>query len=111
MNSDYTPPKLSMENFPSWEKEFLKQQAEKQTNKNQMLTISLYQKFQINFSKLKSLEELTGFSTDDGCEHYIDLKTRDVYSWDFIENEWHELNEDSDVLALLDEPFDKYHNK
>lgn len=81
-------------NFPSWEAELNAAQAKNQAKKSQLLTTTLFAKFQVDFSKLKSLEELTGLSTDDKCEHYIDLDTRNVYSWNFYENEWEDVNAD-----------------
>ena len=89
-------------NFPSWEAEYAASQAKKlaeiQAKKIQLLSSTLFAKFQVDFTKLKSLEELTGLSTDDECEHYIDLETRNVYSWNFEENEWEDLNANADIF-------------
>ncbi len=72
--------------------------ADKKAEKVQLLTRKLYEKFKVDFTKLTSVEELTGLSTDDECEHYIDLNTRDVYSWNFVENKWEEVNEHNDIF-------------
>ena len=81
-------------NFSSWEAEY----AATQAKKIQLLSSTLFEKFRVDFAKLKSLEELTGLSTDDECEHYIDLETRNVYSWNFEENEWEDLNAHADIF-------------
>ena len=92
----------SWANFPSWEAEYAASQAKKlaeiQAKKFQLLSSTLFAKFQVDFAKLKSLEELTGLSTDDECEHYIDLETRNVYSWNFEENEWEDINANADIF-------------
>lgn len=80
------------DHFPSWEAEYNKMQTIKQakskSSKTKLLSETLHAKFKINFTKLKSLEELTGLSTDDECEHYIDMKTHNIYSWNVFDNKW-----------------------
>lgn len=73
-------------NYINWETQYVEMQSKK--NKITFLSTTLYEKYKVDFAKLQSLEELTGTTTDDGCNHYIDNETRIVYLWNFIENVW-----------------------
>jgi hypothetical protein len=88
------------DDFPGWDKEYARIQRgieeEKKSKKQELLTSTLQATYGVDFASLVSYTELTGMSTDDECEHYIDMKTQRVYSWNFMENEWE--NDDFDSL-------------
>jgi hypothetical protein len=44
--------------------------------------------FNIPFSRLQSMFELTGMTMNDGCEHFIDRLTKERYSWNFLNHSW-----------------------
>jgi hypothetical protein len=80
------------DDFPGWDKEYAKIQQEikdkEQMDKQQLLSTTLRAKYGVDFASLESYTKLTGLCTDDGCEHYIDMKNQQVYSWNFMDNEW-----------------------
>jgi len=84
---------MFQENFPSWEKEYNKLQKEKNKNKDEkekqfrMTEFSkAYPKLLFNDLKIQN----NNYSTDDGCIHYKNILNNQIYSWNYIENEWEE---------------------
>lgn len=59
-------------------------------------------KFGISFGSVKNIEDMGADTYDDGIYHYVDLTTKDVYSFDTNDDFWLEKNEhQSDVLGRL----------
>lgn len=94
--------------FPSWEKEYNKLQNEKNKNKDEKEKQFRMTEFQKAYPKL-SFNDLkiqnNNYSTDDGCVHYKNVINNQIYSWNFIENEWEEhsvnyQNELSDLFTV-----------
>ncbi len=48
--------------------------------------------FGVPFESVTSVDALTSASYDDGVYHYINIKTKDVYSYDTFEHKWLEKN-------------------
>ena len=48
--------------------------------------------FGVPFDSVTSVVELTSELHDDGMSHYINTKTKDVYSHDMFKNKWLEKN-------------------
>ena len=48
--------------------------------------------FGVPFESVTSVDALTSESYDDGVYHYINIKTKDVYSYDTFEHKWLEKN-------------------
>lgn len=58
--------------------------------------------FGVPFDSVTSVVELTSALHDDGMSHYINTKTKDVYSHDMFKNKWLEKNKKKDeVLERL----------
>ncbi len=72
-------------NFPSWENEFKKQ--EDNNKKEEIKIIKFTEKYpKLLFNDLK--KQNNNYSTDDGCIHYLHQYNNQVYSYNFIDNEW-----------------------
>jgi len=94
--------------FPSWEKEYNKLQNEKKKNKDEkekQFRMTEFQKAypKLSFNDLKIQND--NYSIDDGCVHYKHVINNQIYSWNFIENEWEEhsvnyQNELSDLFTV-----------
>jgi hypothetical protein len=93
--------------FPSWEKEYNKQQIKLQNEKNEKEKQFRMTEFSKTYPKL-SFNDLKiqndNYSTDDGCIHYKNVINNQIYSWNFEENEWEEhdidyQNELSDLFT------------
>ena len=64
--------------------------------------IEFVKEFGVPFDSVKSVDALTNKSYDDGVHHYIDMKTRDVYSYVTFKDKWLEKNKKKDeVLKRL----------
>lgn len=92
------------DNFPSWEKQYnLKQQIKENEakKKSEILQKNKLQELYpcILFTQLKKQND--DYETDDGCTHYKDMVTGQIFSWDFIENIWMQHN-DSYQNSLMD---------
>jgi hypothetical protein len=48
--------------------------------------------FGVPFESVTSVDALTSVSYDDGVYHYINIKTKDVYSYDTFKHKWLEKN-------------------
>lgn len=77
--------------FPSFEKQFYQEQQIKEQMQKQIQEDKIKHKFEqkypnLCFKKLKKQND--DMLTDDGCTHYIYPDSNQVYSYDFIENEW-----------------------
>jgi CRISPR/Cas system-associated protein endoribonuclease Cas2 len=50
-----------------------------------------FEKFKTVFpgvSVKKLINQRHDIGTDDGCIHFMDIETKKVYSWNYLENEW-----------------------
>jgi len=79
--------------FPSWEKEYNTLQNEKKKNKDekekQFRMIEFSKAYpNMSFNNLKI--QTNNYFTDDGCIHYKNVINNQIYSWNYIENEWEE---------------------
>jgi len=92
--------------FPSWEKEYNKLQNEKNKNKDEKEKQFRMTEFQKAYPKL-SFNDLkiqnNNCFTDDGCIHYKNVINTQIYSWNFIENEWekHSVNYQNELSNLF----------
>jgi hypothetical protein len=93
-------------NFPSFEKQYntykhKQAKLEKETLKNQQI-IKLSNNFP-NVSWENLQKQNKDLSTDDGCTHYIDTSTNEIYSWNFIDEEWiqHNINYQKSLFDLF----------
>ncbi len=50
------------------------------------------EKFKILFKDVTNVEDITHTSYDDGLYHYIYLSTNDVYTFDYDDEIWLEIN-------------------
>lgn len=68
-----------------------------------MINNKMEEGFEPDFTMLKekypgvSMEKLNSqsfeYATDDGCIHYMDLNTKIIYSWNYLEKFWEIQNE------------------
>ena len=66
------------------EKRVREQKYHEMVNKfHQMFENVIFDKLQI---------QKNNYSTDDGCTHYKDISTGQIYSWNFINEEWMQNN-------------------
>lgn len=66
------------------------------------LELGFTKAFGAPFDSVTSIEELTSEAYDDGVYHYINTKTKDVYSHDMFKDKWLEKNAKKDeVLKRL----------
>lgn len=91
-------------NFPSYENQYntYKHKQEKllqETLVNQQITKLSNNYPNVSWENLQKQNEY--LRTDDGCTHYIDTTTDEIYSWNFIDEEWTQHNADYQS-ALLD---------
>ena len=75
-----------MKKFPSWKNEYNKLQNEKKKNNSEWLNFQKH--IQVSFNDLKIQNNYS--STDDGCIHYKNVINNQIYSWNYIKNEWEE---------------------
>ena len=54
--------------------------------------VEFFNLFGVPFDSVTSVDVLTSASYDDGVYHYINIKTKDVYSYDTFEHKWLEKN-------------------
>ena len=73
------------------------EQNNKQKN-NEKIKKLFEKKYNFSFEKLKKQSE--NYLTDDGCIHYIDIQTNEIYSFNFIEDQWmqHDKNYQNSLL-------------
>ena len=89
--------------FPSWEKEYNKLKNEKKKNsdeKEKQFRMTEFSKAypNVSFNDLKI--QNNNYSTDDGCIHYKHAINNQIYSWNYLENEWEE-NDQNDLFDLF----------
>jgi hypothetical protein len=66
------------------------------------LEIEFVKEFGVPFDSVVSVDVLTNASYDDGVTHYINTKTKDVYSYVTFKDKWLEKNNKKDeVLKRL----------
>lgn len=53
-----------------------------------MKSDAFYAKFEIDFDNMTSYTKLSGYKTDDECDHYVDLTNNNLYSWNFFKHSW-----------------------
>jgi len=63
------------------------------------------EKFNILFNIVINVEDITHTSYDDGLYHYINMLTKNIYTFDYFEEEWLEVND------CKDEVMDEINNK
>ena len=85
------------DSFPSWEKQYKLEQEQKQKllKEKQLILLkeSLSESYpDITWAQLQKQNDHT--QTDDGCTHYKDTASGQIYSWNFIENKWMQHGED-----------------
>lgn len=90
--------------FPSWEKEYNKLQNEKKIAKDEQDKQFRMVEFQkayptLSFNDLKLQND--NYSTDDGCVHYKHVINSRIYSWNYMENEWEQNWELSEMSNLF----------
>lgn len=98
--------------FPSWENKFNKLQFNKRfpscENKNKdekekQFRMTEFSKAypKVSFNDLKIQNNY--YSTDDGCIHYKNVINNQIYSWNYIENEWeeHSVNHQNELSDLF----------
>jgi hypothetical protein len=79
--------------FPSWENEYKKLQNEKDEKETQFIMTEFWHAYpKVSFNDLKIQNDYE--STDDGCIHYKNVINNQIYSWNYIENEWEEHSVD-----------------
>lgn len=79
----------------------------KYNNKNKKVVLDLKKtKFDksypnLSFNDLQIQNEK--YSTDDGCIHYKNITNNQIYSWNFIENEWeqHSVHYQNELMDLF----------
>ena len=68
------------------------------------LELEFVKEFGVPFQSVANVDYLTNVSYDDGVTHYINMKTKDVYSYDMFKDKWLEKNKKKDeVLKRLEE--------
>ena len=88
---------MNFDEFPSWEKEFERQQNEKAVNRR----LFMIQKFNETYPELKfsDLEEQRDdIYTNDRSTHYRHKITRQVYSWEYGDLYWYKSQLNLDDL-------------
>ena len=69
-------------------------------------TILFQNIFGLSFNNVINIEDMGGDTGDDGIYHYINIITKDVYSFDTDDEIWLEKNlYRSDILNRLNIPF------
>lgn len=56
------------------------------------------EKFNILFKNVVNVEDITHTSYDDGLYHYINLSNQNIYTFDYFEEEWLEVNAHKDEV-------------
>ncbi len=77
--------------FPSYEKQYYIEQNIKDRQKKEKLKIIQRIKLLQDFPHIKYedlIQQNTEWETDDGCTHFKDNITKQIFSWDFIHNNW-----------------------
>lgn len=99
--------KFDHENFPSWEKQYNLQQDEKNIiTEEKLIALQKAQLLEtypnIKWSQLKKQNDY--YETDDGCTHYKDTVTGQIFSWDFMEDKWmqHGIEYHDSLMELFD---------
>ena len=66
------------------------------------LEIEFVKEFGVSFQSVANVDNLTNESYDDGVHHYINMQTKDVYSYVTFKDKWLEKNKKKDeVLKRL----------
>ncbi len=89
-------------NFPSFEREYQKEMQNQQQNKLIIMQNNFNLMYpNISFSNLK--KQNSNYLTNDGCTHFINPSTKEIYSWNFINNTWtqHNNNYQQNLLKLF----------
>jgi hypothetical protein len=60
------------------------------------LEIEFVKEFGVPFDSVTNVDNLTNQSYDDGVHHYINMKTKDVYSYVTFKDKWLEKNKKKD---------------
>ena len=89
--------------FPSWEKEYNKRKNENKDEKEKQFRMTEFSKAYPNLSFNDLKIQNNNYSTDDGCIHYKNILNNQIYSWNFIENEWeeHDVNYQNELSDLF----------
>ncbi len=80
-------------NFPSFEKEHAKKEDELRKKNSKMKEQKFKEQYPSLFFK-QLTKQNEGISTDDGCIHYRYGLNGRIYSWNFIEKEWEEHDDE-----------------
>jgi hypothetical protein len=71
-------------------------------NQESQLEDEFVKEFGVPFDSVTNVDVLTNSSYDDGVTHYINMQTKDVYSYDMFKRKWLEKNKKKDeVLKRL----------
>jgi len=71
-------------------------------NRPRQFELEFVKVFGVPFQSVTNVEDLTDESYDDGVEHYINIETKDVYSYKTFKRKWLEKNAKRDeVLKRL----------
>ncbi len=77
--------------FPSWEKQYFSLQKKVKKEEKQSRIIQFSKEYPtVNFTDL--IQQNGTSMTDDGCIHYKNKITKEIYSWNFIKNKWEQHN-------------------
>lgn len=72
-------------NFPSFEKEYYNMQINQDEN---LVKKTKFNKKYPQVGYFRLMRQIWNKTSDDGCIHYRDILTGNVYSWNFIKNDW-----------------------
>ncbi len=73
--------------FPSYEKQFNAERDEQATEESRMMKLLFTEEFpNVSWDNMKKQNDRT--RTNDGCIHYLDTSSGQLYSWNFILSKW-----------------------